>query len=136
MTDDNTMADKPDGAGGSAVDALRASDTWLRTIAEKLDIDPEDTEFVIDAVSPHERRFLARTTLADRLSGNASILKNADAAAGRLPTREEAAQAAAVLLRCNGHDLDVWTGGLWPDDTSSEALAVLAAVRTMGDHDL
>lgn len=54
----------------SVVQALRASDTWLRTIVEKLDIDPADTESVVDAVSPTERRFLTRTTLADRLSGN------------------------------------------------------------------
>lgn len=127
---------KLDGAGGNAMDALRASDTWLRTIAEKLDIDPEDTEFVVDAASPTERRFHTRTTLADRLSGNASILKSAAAEAERrLPTREEAAQAAAVLLRCNGHDLDVWTGGLWPDDISSHALAVLAAARSTGGSD-
>lgn len=36
---------------------------------------------------------------------------------GRLPTREEAAHAAAVLIRCNGHDLDVWTDGEWPSNT-------------------
>lgn len=34
----------------------------------------------------------------------------------RLPTESEAGAAAATLLRCNGHDLDVWTGGNWPVD--------------------
>lgn len=36
--------------------------------------------------------------------------------AERLPTRVEAASAAELLRRCNGHDLDVWTGGEWPVD--------------------
>jgi hypothetical protein len=34
----------------------------------------------------------------------------------RLPTRDEARQAAALLLRCNGMDLDDWTEGEWPTD--------------------
>jgi hypothetical protein len=34
----------------------------------------------------------------------------------RLPTREEARRAAALLLRCNGMDLDDWTEGEWPTD--------------------
>jgi hypothetical protein len=33
----------------------------------------------------------------------------------RLPTREEAALAATILLRCNGHDLDVWTLATSPE---------------------
>lgn len=34
----------------------------------------------------------------------------------RLPDRSEAAFAARVLAACNGHDLDVWSEGLWPFD--------------------
>lgn len=45
----------------------------------------------------------------------------------RLPTREEAAAAAAILLRCNGHDLDVWTDGDFPDDDAW--LKTLAALK-------
>lgn len=43
----------------------------------------------------------------------------------RLPTRGEAAFAARVLSHCNGHDLDVWTGGNWPGD-AGEWLTPLA----------
>lgn len=46
----------------------------------------------------------------------------------RLPTREEAAMAARILLRCNGHDLDVWTEGEFPDD--DDWLKALAKVTT------
>lgn len=45
----------------------------------------------------------------------------------RHPTRAEAALAAAILNRCTGHDLGVWTDGLWPDESSGEALALIAA---------
>lgn len=45
----------------------------------------------------------------------------------RLPTRKEAAEAAAILLRCNGHDLDVWTGGDFPDE--DDWLKALAAMK-------
>lgn len=44
-----------------------------------------------------------------------------------LPTLAETAQAAAVIARCNGYDLDVWTEGEWPDDTY--AIACSAIVR-------
>lgn len=48
----------------------------------------------------------------------------------RLPTQEEAALAATIIRRCNGHDLDVWTKEVWPDDTSDEALKNLSASIT------
>ena len=42
----------------------------------------------------------------------------------RIPTREEAAKAAAVLLICNGHDLDVW---MERGDLDADGLQVLAS---------
>ena len=44
----------------------------------------------------------------------------------RLPTRREAAAAAILLLRCNGHDFSQWTDDLWPDHDATEALKMLA----------
>ena len=45
----------------------------------------------------------------------------------RLPTREEAAQAARVILECNGWDLDQWTDGIFPsDEETTRALKLLA----------
>lgn len=49
-------------------------------------------------------------------------------AEARLPTEGEARAAAAVLLRCNGHDLDVWTDGEWiGDDSGLRRLAMCRA---------
>lgn len=39
------------------------------------------------------------------------------------------AQAARVLLACNGADLDDWTDGDWPDDDAMDALKSLAALE-------
>ncbi|GBQ77223.1 hypothetical protein AA14337_0755 [Acetobacter malorum DSM 14337] len=117
----------------NALDALRASDQWLRTIVEKIDIDPDKTEFAVDAVSSTSRRPLARTTLTERLAANKSVLDAAENAAKRLPTLEEAAHAAAILLRCNGHDLDVWTGGIWPDDADTSLKAVIQKYREQAE---
>lgn len=47
-------------------------------------------------------------------------------AEGRLPTREEAAEAARILLLCNGHDLDTWSDGALPSDDATEALQTLS----------
>ncbi|KQT54608.1 hypothetical protein ASG43_03210 [Aureimonas sp. Leaf454] len=53
----------------------------------------------------------------------------------RLPTLSEAAQAAQVFLRCNGHDLDIWTGGEWPDDVYDAACRAIVktAVKSAPD---
>lgn len=72
------MTDIPN---NNALDALRASDQWLRTIVEKIDIDPDKTEFAVDAVSSASRRPLARTTLTERLAANKSVLDAAENAA-------------------------------------------------------
>lgn len=125
----DTMTDIPN----NALDALRASDQWLRTIVEKIDIDPDKTEFAVDAVSSTSRRPLARTTLTERLAANKSVLDAAENATKRLPTLEEAAHAAAILLRCNGHDLDVWTGGMWPDDADPCLKALIQKYRKQAE---
>lgn len=59
-----------------AVAALRATDMWLRLLVEQLEIDPDETVFDVDAVNgtTHERRALARSTLAERLASNAALL--------------------------------------------------------------
>lgn len=44
----------------------------------------------------------------------------------RLPTREEAAEAAAILRLCNGADLDAWSDGIWPNEDSDDALRLLS----------
>lgn len=48
---------------------------------------------------------------------------------GRLPTREEAAKAAAVLLICNGHDLDTWMDHGDMDEDGLRSLA--STTKTM-----
>lgn len=48
-----------------------------------------------------------------------------------LPTIEEAADAASILLRCNGWDLDVWSDGNWPTD-ADEFLKPMAS-RNSGE---
>ncbi|MCX5581776.1 hypothetical protein OSH12_26170, partial [Kaistia terrae] len=52
-------------------------------------------------------------------------------ATGRMPTREEAAAAASVLLRCNGADLSDWGGDGLHDDNAQDALKDLAAIRSL-----
>lgn len=103
---DHAQNKAPSDFPNDVLDALRASDQWLRTIVDKIDIDPDKTEFAVDAVSSTSRRPLARMTLTERLAANKNVLDTADNAAKRLPTLEEAAHAAAILLRCNGHDLE------------------------------
>lgn len=44
---------------------------------------------------------------------------------GRLPTLQEAQQAARVLNACNGVDLSDWTDDLWPCDDLTEGLKAL-----------
>lgn len=46
----------------------------------------------------------------------------------RLPTLEEAAAAAEILMLCNGMDLSEWTGDIFPSDEAEEGLK--AIVRT------
>lgn len=46
----------------------------------------------------------------------------------RLPTREEAALAATIIRRCNGHDLDVWTDGQFSDE--DDWLLALSKITT------
>jgi len=46
----------------------------------------------------------------------------------RLPTLKEAAQAASILLRCNGFDLDTWGAADLMDDAPSDALKALYAL--------
>lgn len=43
----------------------------------------------------------------------------------RLPTRDEARQAAKMLLACNGADLDAWGAGYLIDDIAQDALKEL-----------
>jgi hypothetical protein len=43
-----------------------------------------------------------------------------------LPTREEARQAARLLLRCNGADLSEWGGDDLHDDSAQDALKELS----------
>lgn len=59
-----------------ALEALRASDMWLRLLIEEMEIDPEETALEVDAVnaSNNQRRPLARPTLAERLASNAALL--------------------------------------------------------------
>jgi len=40
----------------------------------------------------------------------------------RLPTQREFDAACRIIARCNGHDLDVWTDGVWPNDEMQEAI--------------
>ncbi|QKC99144.1 hypothetical protein [Mesorhizobium sp. NZP2298] len=44
-----------------------------------------------------------------------------------LPTLEDAANAARILLLCNGHDLSTWTDDMWPSDDMQEALKSIAS---------
>ncbi|MGN6537591.1 MAG: hypothetical protein ACTHKQ_17915 [Mesorhizobium sp.] len=48
------------------------------------------------------------------------------AVAERLPTRDEARQAARLLLRCNGADLSEWGGDDLHDDSAQDALKELS----------
>jgi hypothetical protein len=45
---------------------------------------------------------------------------------GRLPTREEVASAASILLMCNGHELHTWGAGDLLDDCAMHALRALS----------
>lgn len=60
------------------LEALRATDLWLRTLIDELEIDPAEIAFNVDAVNPNigQRRALARSTLAERLASNAVLLDN------------------------------------------------------------
>jgi hypothetical protein len=49
-------------------------------------------------------------------------LSNSD----RLPTLCEAKAAAAILRKCNGWDLSVWTDDVWPSDDLKDACEALA----------
>lgn len=46
----------------------------------------------------------------------------------RLPTLEEAAAAAEILMLCNGMDLSEWSDDIFPSDEAEEGLK--AIVRT------
>lgn len=103
--------------------ALRTADLWLKTLVEKLDLDPDETRYSV-TVQP-SGGVAAETSLATCLNRNRRLLEQT--APASYPTREEAAAAATILLRCNGHDLSTWTDDLWPDDTSHEAMKLLQA---------
>lgn len=88
------------------------------------DLDDTGSPHICSYEDPGARRYVRDdASVAERLRGTLADLDRA----ARHPTREEAALAAAILHRCNGLDLDVWTDQRWPDDTSEEALALLAA---------
>lgn len=48
-------------------------------------------------------------------------------------TIEEAAAAAAILLRCDAEDLAIWTEGLWPEPLVTDGLKALCGHKTQLD---
>ena len=47
---------------------LRAARQWLRFLVDELDLDPDDTAYVVNVVSPDGQREAARITLAHSLT--------------------------------------------------------------------
>lgn len=48
-------------------------------------------------------------------------------------TIEAAAEAAAILLRCGADDLEIWTGGLWPEPLVADGLKALCDYKKQVD---
>lgn len=98
------------------------SDYMIVRGAEALDIRPSEARKVYgDMLAAHERE-----TAAHAPETAAEI--------ERLPTRSDATAAAALLLRCNGWDLDEWSGedGLFSRDCQY-FLEALAAPETAAE---
>jgi hypothetical protein len=64
----------PAAAPANALDALRASNQWLKLLVEEMDVDPETTAVVVSAVSADGGRKLAELTLAEQIAANDAIL--------------------------------------------------------------
>lgn len=108
--------------------ALHTTDLWLKTLVEKLNLDPNETRFSV-TVQP-TGKLAAEASLSECLNKNTELLKQmGESSPVRHTTREEAGAAAAILLHCNGHDLSTWTNDLWPDDTLDHALKLLSGTR-------
>lgn len=54
--------------------ALRPAQLWLKTLVDECDLDPEDTAYTVNAVSPEGKRTLARVTLASTQAQIAAAL--------------------------------------------------------------
>lgn len=87
---------------------------------------PSDIDGPADAVSKAEfDDTITSEETQDVLSAIDAELRKT----GRLPTQQEAAEAARTILHCNGHDLTQWGGDNLHDDSAQEALKALAAQR-------
>ena len=53
----------------------------------------------------------------------------------RHPTLEEAAKAAALLLRCNGWDLSQWTDDEWPIDAGNALRAIVNSSKALSQEE-
>ena len=66
-------------AGVLALQQLRAARQWLRFLVDELDLEPDDTAYVVNVISPDGQREAARITLAHSLAQMDTFLEGAAA---------------------------------------------------------
>jgi len=84
--------------------------------------DPRNPEFWVNEAARAGHRIIPLYASPPSPAATQSAVVSED----RLPTREEAAQAALVLLRCNGYDLATWGAADLLDDVAQDGLAALS----------
>ena len=65
---------------------LKAARQWLKMLIDELDLEPDDTAFVVNVVGPTGEREAARVTLAHSLTQIDTAITAADEAASRPTT--------------------------------------------------